>query len=333
MPRRQYTFLALCFRLTAATIVLALVLTILTSSSTSGSRPALLAAARATETVTEEDDSDAFVALNNDFRKAYANARKDLLAHEGPIILVESDDLVLVQSGKRTVVTVVPALYHTLKTVSHVPLGIYVLLHPATDWNETIDHELLAELRRFQELLEKARLSLGERGLNESTRKRQLEILGSSLRFLDRVIHDGRAPVSGTNEFVRSMGPLLLENAAECARAQIDSMHRQVMAWKKGMPPGEWQRLRVVVMGSALPRMGNLSVQYFRKLLREKGESERIVYAESLFDESRALNLLGTNLLDSDIGAAFFGDPARMHRDLLADAAEEYLKKLDLSAN
>ncbi len=40
------------------------------------------------------------------------------------------------------------------------------------------------------------------------------------------------------------------------------------------------------------------------------------------------MNLLGTNLLDTRIGADFFDDALHMHRDLLADAAAEYVKKL-----
>jgi hypothetical protein len=47
-----------------------------------------------------------------------------------------------------------------------------------------------------------------------------------------------------------------------------------------------------------------------------------------LFDEKRALNLLGTHLVDTGIGTYFFDDAERMHRDLLADAAREYLKKM-----
>jgi hypothetical protein len=67
------------------------------------------------------------------------------------------------------------------------------------------------------------------------------------------------------------------------------------------------------------------ATQYFARLLGENGEGKRIVYAESIFEESRALNLLGAHLLDTRIGSAFFDDAGRMHRDLLSDAAREYL--------
>ena len=60
----------------------------------------------------------------------------------------------------------------------------------------------------------------------------------------------------------------------------------------------------------------------------EGGEGRRIIYAEALFDESKALDLLGTHLVDTRIGEAFFADPQRMHRDLLSDAAQSYLDML-----
>jgi hypothetical protein len=81
-------------------------------------------------------------------------------------------------------------------------------------------------------------------------------------------------------------------------------------------------------MGSQLPRKDNLAVQYFARLLGEKGEGKRIVYAEAIFDEAKALALLGTRRIDTRIGEDFFDDPLRMHRDLLGDAGKARLDEL-----
>ena len=105
-------------------------------------------------------------------------------------------------------------------------------------------------------------------------------------------------------------------------------MHKQVMTWKADMTAAEWRQLRVLIPGSSPPRKDNLRTQYFARLLGEKGEGERIMYAEALFDESRALNLLGSYQLDTIIGSDFFDDPVSMHRDLLADGAAAHLKKM-----
>ena len=67
---------------------------------------------------------------------------------------------------------------------------------------------------------------------------------------------------------------------------------------------------------------------YFLRLLHESHEGGRVVYAESLWEEPQALDLLGTHLLDGRVGEAFFGDSARMHRDLLGDTAKRYLPRL-----
>ncbi len=56
-------------------------------------------------------------------------------------------------------------------------------------------------------------------------------------------------------------------------------------------------------------------MQYLARLLREPGEGRRIIYAESMFDEQKALNLLGTHWLDAS-ATIFFGDSLRLHRDL-----------------
>jgi hypothetical protein len=84
----------------------------------------------------------------------------------------------------------------------------------------------------------------------------------------------------------------------------------------------------VVILGSAAPRKGSLTVQYFARLLGEPGEGARIVYAESIRDESKALDLMATWAVDTGIGVDFFNDPLRMHRDLLADVAQDYLPLL-----
>jgi len=105
-------------------------------------------------------------------------------------------------------------------------------------------------------------------------------------------------------------------------------LHTQVTAWRKEMSAGDWAKLRVLVIGPHMPREGLVVMQYFSKLLNEPQEGRRIVYAEGLWEEPRALDLVGTHLLDGAVSEAFFGDYWRMHRDLLADAAKDYLDRL-----
>ena len=156
----------------------------------------------------------------------------------------------------------------------------------------------------------------------------QTRILEESARFLDGVLAQKKVKSEARLAFTRKLGPLLLTSAGYAASTQLDAMHKQVMAWKADMTAAEWRQLRVLIPGSSPPRKDNLRTQYFARLLGEKGEGERIMYAEALFDESRALNLLGSFQLDTVIGSDFFEDPVSMHRDLLADGAAAHLKKM-----
>jgi hypothetical protein len=274
----------------------------------------------------QEANSDPLPALNDAFREAYARCRQKFVNRCGAVILVDGDNLVLLHNGKRSEARVVPEVYHTLKAISHVPLAVYVMLVQLED--VPLDRECLEGLRAYRERLIRAEPSLKDRGLTEKVLQRQQEIIHDALFLLDSALDKKQVTADELCKFTRDLGCKLLANATDAAGAELDGLDKQVRAWRATLPEDEWNKLHVVIMGSALPRRGNLAIQYFAHLLGEKGEGRRIVYAESLFDEKRAVNLLGTHLLDTRIGTAFFDDAERMHRDLLADAATEYLRKI-----
>jgi hypothetical protein len=272
-----------------------------------------------------QKNKDPLVVLNGLFRAAYAQARKELLAKQGPVIIADGDNVVLLRGGQRSEVNV-SAIADIVKPVGHTPLAIHALLASAGEAELTA--ERLKELRSIRELIEPAAKSLADLGLPQDIHVLQTQILRESGKFLDSVLANKKVKVAERLAFTRELGPLLATSVAYAASTQLDAMHRQVMAWKADMTAAEWGQLRVLVLGSAPPRKDSLRTQYFARLLGEKGEGERIIYAEALFDESRALNLLGSYQLDTVIGTDFFDDPASMHRDLLADGAAAHLKKM-----
>ncbi|HEV8058563.1 MAG TPA: hypothetical protein VGP68_01745 [Gemmataceae bacterium] len=274
----------------------------------------------------QEPIADPLPALNDAFREAYARCRQKFIDRSGAVILVESDNLVLLINGQRSEVRVVPELFHILKAVSHIPLAVYVMLVQVED--APLDKECLDALCAYRDRAVQAEPSFKDRGLTEKLLLRQQEIIHAAVAFLDLALTKKQVSHDELTKFTRGLGPKLLANAADSAQAELDGIDKQVNAWRATLSEEEWKKLHIVVMGSALPRQGNLAVQYFAHLLGEKGEGKRIVYAEALFEEKRALNLLGTNLLDTRIGTDFFNDDTRMHRDLLADAAAEYVMKL-----
>ena len=105
----------------------------------------------------------------------------------------------------------------------------------------------------------------------------------------------------------------------------MHELYSTAAAWQKQLTPAEWKALYVVMIGPHMPRDQECSIQFFERLFREPEEGKRVIYAEALWKETDALDLLATHEVDEAAGTAFFGDPMRMHRDLLADAAKDYL--------
>ena len=281
----------------------------------------------ATPQAAPSSSSDPMATLNKAFRAAYRKAREATLARSGPVILVEGDDLVLKKGGQRVEIHYTPAVYHVLKSFAHIPLALDVIVATRDGGGLGNDSEI-AELREYRKLIENAEAALANQGLDAEQVERQRKLIAACGTFLDSVVESRKCTRADRVAFARRMCPLVVANANEAARAQLDALHRQVNTWKSQMTEEEWKGLSVVIMGSQLPRNQNLAVQYFSRLLGEPGEGRRITFAEAIREESQALDLMATRTLDTEIGVDFFNDPMRMHRDLLADAAKAYLPLL-----
>jgi hypothetical protein len=259
-------------------------------------------------------------AMNAASRKMYADARARELATIPVVIVVSGDDLILRKNGQRTAATVLTAEYHALKCVSHSTLALFA--HLAAEPGQPLSAERLKALKEYQALLTAAGPAVEKCGFDPETLARQKRLLARALEFTAAVLRDGKVSADGLEKFCRTSRADVLASGAGAARAQVAATHKQVMAWKKELTAAEWAGLAVVVSGSQTPRAENVAVQYFSRLLGEpRGEGRRVAYAEALWDEEKAVNLLGTLRLDGKLSVAVFADPARMYRDFLADGA------------
>jgi hypothetical protein len=261
--------------------------------------------------------------LNSEFRAEYQQALAATLAQPDPMILEEGDNLILVRNGERTSVNVKPVEYHELKAVAHIPLALFVMLSFPQEASFSDDRR--QRLRHYRELMTSAHESLPQRHYTPSRLQRQNKIFSASFELLDGALANGRVSTSALRSFTRQMAPLLLANVADATALEMRSLYTTTATWRKQLTPAEWNALHVVMIGPHMPRDQECSIQFFERLFHEHEEGERIIYAEALWNEKDALNLLATHEVDESAGAAFFGDPMRMHRDLLADAAKAYL--------
>ena len=262
------------------------------------------------------------IELNKVSREAYAKGKLTLLARTSPVIVVEFDELLLLRDGTEVREAFTPPIYHTLKSLSHLPLGIYGARAPAggEDWRSS-----LASLR---EKAAAAATRLDRMNLDEAQLRRARTLLGDSIAFIDATLSSGAVSEEALKTFVRKIAPLTLASAREAARAQIDGLHAAFGRLKAGMSEAELARLYVLVLGAKAPRAGNVQYEYFVNALGRDAADKRVIYMESIFDRQRALDVLGTLVIDRRVGRDFYGDEGRMERDLLSDAATARLLEL-----
>jgi len=273
------------------------------------------------------NSSDSINDLNILFRQEYAEARNSHLSGASPVILVRGDYLVMLRGGKRANGSSVHANYHDLKAVSHGPLALFCILTNCLDKPLSADHS--AKLKRLRTSLTAVANDLQVAFEDPRQRSRQEQLVHGCAKFIDTILRNRRCSSEELDELVDGVRASIALNAGEAARLRIDNYHEQMKRWRGEVSDDEWRSLYVIIPGAAMPRKNSLAVRYFAKLFEQEGEGNRVIYAESQFEESQGLKLLGTHLLDSSIGKVFFDDSSRMKRDLLGPFANAYLDALD----
>lgn len=269
--------------------------------------------------------------VDQTFLDAYQRARQEELAAAPAIIVLEEDQMILLKKNpagqggprKRLVANVIPPIYTSLQSVAHVPVAVFVLAEPFRD--RELSEANLSLLRRLLIDTQRAQGGLQQYSFSPEQWTRQQQILADSVAMITTLLESKQVDGKTLDAFCRQQAGAVMANGREAAVAQLREMDRALAAWKTQLTPQEWTQLRVVISGATMARRQDLAMQFFRKRLPGRVDERRLLYYEGDGGEDAALSLLGTDILDTAIGAAFFDNPLRMHRDLLGGAAADYL--------
>jgi len=281
-----------------------------------------------TKTVSSQSEEQLIVPwdeMNLKFRGTYAEARNATLSESAPIVIFRENKIILHHKGKREEYNINSPKYTLLKSVSHVPLALFCMLHSRVD--KPLDDAAIKHINDFRESFIKASSNLEQWNLEDPVLQRQKFIISASAKLVDDVTKNRTISDAALLNFCREMGPPVLEDSAEATSLELTCVDDHLRQWRSTMSDKEWKDLRVIVLSPHMPRAENRIMQYFNVLFKEKREGDHIIYAEGRTEEAYGKDLLGTHLVDKDIAVYFFKDPWRMHRDLLSDGAKRYLKK------
>ncbi|WP_419533072.1 hypothetical protein [Endozoicomonas sp.] len=266
--------------------------------------------------------------FNNAFREIYANTRTEMAKQYKPLIVASPFSLNLIGNDaneNRQYVFSSPA-YTNLKSVSHIPLTLYVLL--VTEEGRQLPENKRKELNQLISLIKRIEIDLPSLGFTEQQLIKQQILTQMSLDFAQKILASEVVDPNELTRFVRNSRTIIDANVHDAAVAQIDWLHQVVKPWYDSLSGSGKRDLKVLILAPKEPRDGYLMTQYFSRLLGVKGEGMKIVYAENVFDAEAGMNVLGTFLLDTQIGRGFFDDSWRMHEDLLSHATRDYIQTL-----
>jgi hypothetical protein len=287
--------------------------------------PIALSAANATPSEKVSPQPDPLISANSEFLRLYAAARSYEINHCGPVIIVSSGKAVLITGKTRKEAKFIPPEYQVFKAIDHTTLAVFVALKNVV--GNKLSAANISDLKSLQSYAQSSEKELSRYNLDPVTLARQKKLLSNTVDFISEVLAKATVSKEELDNFVRQQTPQLMENANASVAMELHTLDTHIQSWKQTMKPSAWNQVHVIICDEHMPRNDERYMQYFLKLFGEKQEGQHVIYQEGNFDEKKAMQLLGTHLLDKSIAEEFFGDPSRMHRDLLSDGARKYLQQ------
>jgi hypothetical protein len=266
--------------------------------------------------------------LDARFVQIYEAARAERVAHEQRKgLIVVRDDVMLLFRGDEPVrqfTGLEPPLYNKMKTLGHIPLAIFCLLHAVSDG--PLSRSLKGRLASYRVVLDSAgrEFDISEE-VEAGILPRPVAIHAMAMAFVGSVLKAGTTSRHALHGFTRGVCDDVDLVLAVAARAQLAACERTVKEIRALLSPEEWAELRVLVLGPYMAKQGEIFLQYFSKELNTPVSGDRrLIYFDG-DDLKAAYERFGTATLDAEAAQAIFGNRRRLHRDVLADATREYL--------
>jgi hypothetical protein len=262
--------------------------------------------------------------INEDFHAKYGQATAHA-QYEFPVFVLLAESLVVFHARQRQAFSFSPRAFHVIKSIAHAPVALFVAFQGASAPKPAE----LEEMRR--RIVTALALPLDDEPLSPTVRNDLTFVLHSCVDCIDAALRGGmdRTPLDALTARV---GEPLQRLLHEATSLQLHALHEHIERALEVLSPSERRALHVVVTGDHQARIRSFAMQYFKKRMSTSPHADtRLSYAEGVSDEQAALALVGIQQLDRKLARAFFGEEARLQRDLLGDAAEDLLRSFELA--
>ena len=277
------------------------------------------------------------VDFNKRFLNEFVEVRSRLLSSIDPLFIANRNNLTLIYHGKETMIPIFSNIYDDLKSISHIPFTIYIILFNVKSKDHDLSSNIIIKLKSYLKDIRTIRKSLKLSHLTSHMQQIQFDIIDLSINYLRSLLKSKYLKQIKLKEFCLKSRQLFQINLDQVARAQLDLLHSIVNPWyTKLFNETERQTAKVIVAGPKPVRNGFFMTLYFNTLFglnEQQSENNRVIFTENVLDQSTIKNILGSWLFDEYVGEAFYNDSLRLHRELMMDETVTYLKQLFTSQN
>jgi hypothetical protein len=268
-------------------------------------------------------------------RANYDALRSKVAAGLSPVIVIQPDlgggSYTLICQGKQTTTFPVAHLFQMVKSISHIPLGIYAILAPYLKGPRTPDWA--AGLAEFRDVVAVAQASVKRAQLPSRAETACQDILSEAIGFMDRCLEQGDFTLAGFKQFSTSVHESILINMGFAADALISGIESRLADWRKEMGEQAWQDLYVVILAIWTTESQNQHYEILKRVMYQKTVAERLIVIAVGEQEpdmlAVALDNLARIVQDNVAAGLILPTDAELARtlagtkDLLADAVDK----------
>ena len=201
-------------------------------------------------------------------------------------------------------ITPVPPQYAMLKSLSHMPLGIFTILGPS--FKNLRGFSWVDKLEPYASQVSYALGALDHSDLGEPLRRRCRDMLSITHEFVTGVLERRSISLEEYSAYTAQMLPFIHLNLDDAARIQAHAVTEAISRWRQELGPELWRQLYVVIptvwpVSRESPRQ-----QIFRRLMDPEEVDNRLIIGEGVRTIDDARTLLGRIVSDRLVGRLVF---------------------------
>ncbi|MGF1472861.1 MAG: hypothetical protein ACFB50_14120 [Rubrobacteraceae bacterium] len=268
-------------------------------------------------------------------RNAYDACREGVAATLSPVVVVQFDESggiwTLIHEGTRETIDMRPAQYEEVKSLCHIPLGLYSILAPymktpgVDDWRE--------DIVEFRDAMQRVLDTLDAAGLEPEALASCEAICDKSVAYTESLLGGEPFDLDRYRAYTASVLPdikVLLPIAGRAQSTEVISMLEQ---WRDRLGE-EWRSLTGIVLAPFTLSVDNAAAQCLKYVMDPAYVEDRLVVLQGDFKNEidPAIEVVAHLYMDRLVSRLVFGEDTEENRnltrslsserDLVADAAE-----------